>query len=51
MDQEGSRYDDLLSSEVCREELQQCKGRHPDLNDALARLQALLQQGMCRELQ
>ena len=43
--------EDLLSSDACREELEHCKGRHPDLSGALARLQATLQQALCRELQ
>ncbi len=50
MTNEDSRYKDLLSSEACREELQHCQGRHPDLPDALARLQTTLQQALCREL-
>jgi len=51
VEHEVPHYDDLLSSEVCREELQHCKARHPHLNDALVRLQTTLQQALCRELQ
>jgi len=51
VEEEATREDDLLSSVACREELQHCRARHPHLNDALARLQTTLQQGLCRELQ
>jgi len=51
VEREQRREEDLLSNDVCREELQHCKGRHPHLNDALARLQTTLQQALCRELQ
>ena len=51
MEHEVPHYDDLMSNEVCREELEHCKARHPKLNDALVRLQATLQQALCRELQ
>ena len=51
MKDQTAREDDLLSNEVCREELQHCTGRHPHLNDALARVQTALQQGLFRELQ
>jgi len=51
VEEEATREEDLLSSSVCREELQHCRARHPHLNDAFARLQTTLQQGLCRELQ
>jgi hypothetical protein len=51
LEHDAAHDEDLLSSEVCREKLHHCKSRHPDLNDALARLQTTLQQALCRELQ
>ncbi len=51
MEREVPHYDDLLSSEVCQEELEHCKARRPQLNGALVRLQATLQEALCRELQ
>ena len=51
MGQEEERDDDLLSSSACRDELQHFKGRHPEFADVLARLQGVLEQAFCRELQ
>lgn len=51
VEKEAPHAEDLLSSEVCKEELDHCKARHPDLNGALVRLQSTLQQALCRELE
>jgi hypothetical protein len=50
VEKESAKAEDLLSSEVCREELEHCEARNPHLNDALARLQTTLQQALCRDL-
>ncbi len=51
MENEERREDNLLSSDVCREELEHFKRQHPEFGNALARLQSALQQAFCRELQ
>ncbi len=43
--------DEVLSSDVCRDELDHFKNRHPQFGDALARLQSALQEALCRELE
>lgn len=43
--------DDVLSSDVCRDELEHFKNRRPQFGDALARLQSAPQDALCRELE